>query len=91
MATNKNVGLYSSDKLPEIHKTLGHASLGQMEKYLNESISAKEKLNFECLDCNKSKITKSTFSQAQQPAKTSFDCIHVDLMGPLNPTAKGGF
>lgn len=86
-----NQGLYSNNDLHEIHRTLGHASLGPMEKFLNKSISTKDKEAFECLDCDRSKIKKSPFPQTQEPAKKDFDRIHIDLMGPLNPTAKGGY
>lgn len=91
MKTEPDTALYSGQHLPKIHRTLGHASLGRMENFLNKTITTKDKEDFECLNCNKAKIKKSSFPQVHQAASRVLNRIHVDLMGPLNPTAKGGF
>lgn len=91
MLSQNQTSYYSSSELMKIHRSLGHASLGRMEKFLKYSIPTSNKGEFECLSCNKSKITQKPFSHHQSTASRCFEKIHLDLMGPINPTSKGGF
>lgn len=61
-----------------------------MEKHLGFSIKAETANLFKCLACKKCKINKAPFNKDQHSAARVFDCLHLDLMGPLNPTSKGG-
>lgn len=91
MSTKSKKAYYSSSELLQIHRSLGHASIDRMEKYLKLTIPANQKHKFECINCDKSKITRKPFSGHQQPANCCFERIHLDLMGPINPTSKDGF
>lgn len=82
---------YSDDELLSIHRSLGHASIGQMEKYPNSSIPTAQKNNFECISCDKAKISCKPFDHLQQKAHECFEKIHLNLIGPINPVSKGGF
>lgn len=91
MSTEPKQAYYSSAELLQIHRSLGHASIDRMEQYLKVTIPASQKHKFECLSCDKSKITQKPFNSQQQAANRPFERIHIDLMGPINPMSKGGF
>lgn len=85
------VAIANTDQLQDLHLKLGHAGVAQIERYLNHPINAKIKDEFHFPSCDKSKITRATFNQTSTKASKIFEQIHVDLMGPINPTAKGGY
>lgn len=91
MLSEDKAAYYSSADLMSIHCSLGHACLGRMEKFLKYTIPLANKDAFEFLSCDKAKITRKPFSLQQTTAWRCFDRIHLDLIGPINPTAKGGF
>lgn len=82
---------YSNEELHTIHQTLGHASVERSKKYLNCTLPSSLKDNFECLSCDRSKITQKPFNHVQPIAQGCFEKIHLNLIGPMNTTSKGGF
>lgn len=82
---------YSNADFSTIHQTLGHASLSQIKKFLNIKLSDSQRNLFDCLSCDKAKITCASFNRQQGKAQSFFEKIHLDLIVPINPTSKGGF
>ncbi|KNZ63834.1 hypothetical protein VP01_1095g1 [Puccinia sorghi] len=77
--------------LQEIHESFGHASLGRLNQFIPSSFSQSEKSTFECKSCAVSKITKQPFKGISATATKSFDKIHLDLIGPLDPPSREGY
>ncbi|KNZ57551.1 hypothetical protein VP01_2129g6 [Puccinia sorghi] len=73
------------ETLKEVHEKFGHPSIQRIESLLDNSISTKEKSDFECKLCIVSKLTKQQFSQSSEVVSKPFERIHLDLIGPINP------
>lgn len=89
--TNPKSSFYSDDELSIIHQSLGHSILSWMEKFLNTKLPKAQKASFKFLNCDKAKITWAPFNHQQKTAGSCFEKIHLDLIGPINPTSKAGF
>lgn len=91
MAENSKISYCSKTELSSIHQSLGHASLSQMGKFLNVKLNELKKILFDCLSCDKAKITQAPFKHHQEIALSCCEKIHLNLIGPINQTSKGGF
>ncbi|KNZ54047.1 hypothetical protein VP01_3062g1, partial [Puccinia sorghi] len=74
--------------LQEIHEQFGHASISRLESFIPSSISRQERSSFECKSCVLARITKKPFKVTSTSASKSFEKIHLDLIGPINPQSK---
>ncbi|KNZ53408.1 hypothetical protein VP01_3247g2 [Puccinia sorghi] len=84
----KNLFTTQPPTLQELHKSYGHSSIGRIEKLLPHSISEAEKSSFECKSCVLAKITKKPFKGISTTATKPFEKIHLDLIGPIDPTSR---
>jgi hypothetical protein len=71
--------------LQEIDEMYGHASISRLLSLILASISAEERNRFECKSCISAKITKSPFNGFSTLTSKPFECIHLDLIGPITP------
>lgn len=76
MTQDSSICYFSQADLSEIHRSLGHASIAKMEKFLNQPIPADLKNNFECLSCHKAKISAQPFKSLQGISSRCFEKIH---------------
>ncbi|MBW0522183.1 hypothetical protein O181_061898 [Austropuccinia psidii MF-1] len=67
------------------HHRLGHHS-SKILKLL--SLPNEES---KCITCKINKSKKQPFSKHFENAKLPLDCIHIDLVGPINPCSNSGF
>ena len=98
---NKSKNLYfvnvvktSSRSLEEWHKVLGHCNFKDviaLENCVDGMKINKNNTNFECQTCILGKMTQSFSREPVKSAKNVFDMINVDLAGPIEPAAEGGF
>ena len=81
--------------LKELHDTMGHCNVSDFLKL--QAVVHGIKINypddkFFCNICCKGKMTHSAISKKpDERAKKPLDMVHSDLVGPITPTAMGGF
>ncbi|KNZ48091.1 hypothetical protein VP01_5919g1, partial [Puccinia sorghi] len=70
----------------QLHKSLGHVSYHRIRQKLGIPL----KNITECKSCALGKITKASFKSKHQRARRAFEELHLDLIGPINPTSRDG-
>ncbi|KAI7941573.1 hypothetical protein MJO29_013647 [Puccinia striiformis f. sp. tritici] len=70
----------------DLHKLLGHVSYHRIRQRLGIPISNPTV----CEACAVSKITKGSFHTQHSHASKPFEELHMDLVGPITPTSRGG-
>ncbi|WKA13122.1 hypothetical protein VitviT2T_030454 [Vitis vinifera] len=75
------------------HKRLGHISRQRLERLVRDGmLSNHDFSDFKtCVVCLKGKMTAKTRKEKIDRCGGTLDLIHIDICGPLTPTALGGY
>ncbi|KAL0455950.1 UNVERIFIED_CONTAM: hypothetical protein Slati_0934200, partial [Sesamum latifolium] len=75
------------------HARLGHISKNRIRKLVDSKSLEVDDLDHlpTCESCLKGKITKKPFVGKSAITNSLLDLIHIDIYGPLNTPARGGF
>ena len=82
-----------SESLQLWHRIFGHcntADISKMERVVQRK-KISDNTKFECETCVLAKQPNSRNRKADVRATESFELVHTDLSGPLDPVAKDGF
>ena len=94
--------MYTSNKCPRIsdvsdiyfwHCRLGHVNKNRINRLIQEKIlevSDCESLPT-CESCLLEKMIKSPFTEKDERASEVLSLIHIDVYGPMNISARGGY
>ena len=75
------------------HLRLGHVNLDRINRLVKEGPLKELKVSFlpVCESCLEGKMTKRPFSTKDERAKEPLELIHLDICGPFNVQAHGGY